>query len=165
MRKKAKIEQLQIRVSKSEKETILAAARRANMGMSEWVLSKILPSGQANFLQLVDKLATAVAKQYVIAEIHDLLNGATKEELGRIVSVQSNTKLPAYWSNYLAAMVEYAAHNKGLEPPSWTEQIKPLPEPAFGSDLKNLRLHLLTHSPVPFRRRNIFIDSSIGARV
>jgi hypothetical protein len=35
----------------------------------------------------------------------------------------------------------------------------------FGSDLQNLRLYLLTHSPPPFRRRNIFIDSTLGDRV
>jgi len=32
-------------------------------------------------------------------------------------------------------------------------------------ELLGLRLHLLTHSPAPFRRRNIFIDASVGARV
>jgi hypothetical protein len=29
----------------------------------------------------------------------------------------------------------------------------------------SLRLYLLTHSPAPFRRRNIFIDASVGSRV
>lgn len=28
----------------------------------------------------------------------------------------------------------------------------------------SLRLHLLTRSPPPFRRRNLFVDSSIGQR-
>ena len=41
----------------------------------------------------------------------------------------------------------------------------PLAEPVFGSDLMSLRLYLLTHSPAPFRRRNIFIDASVGFRV
>jgi len=31
--------------------------------------------------------------------------------------------------------------------------------------LQSLRLHLLTHSPPPFRRRNIFIDSSPDKQV
>jgi hypothetical protein len=35
----------------------------------------------------------------------------------------------------------------------------------FCSSLQSLRMHLLTHSPPPFRRRNIFIDSSLGQRV
>jgi hypothetical protein len=35
----------------------------------------------------------------------------------------------------------------------------------FGSELQSLRLYLLTHSPPPFRARNIFIDSSLGDRI
>ncbi|HTY49830.1 MAG TPA: hypothetical protein VMB48_09070 [Steroidobacteraceae bacterium] len=38
-------------------------------------------------------------------------------------------------------------------------------EPAFGSELRSLRLHLLTQSPPAFRCRNIFIDASVGERV
>jgi hypothetical protein len=40
-----------------------------------------------------------------------------------------------------------------------------LPQPVFGSELKALRLHLLTNSPPAFRRRNIFIDATLGDRV
>jgi hypothetical protein len=35
----------------------------------------------------------------------------------------------------------------------------------FGSTLVSLRLYLLTHSPPPFRRRNIFIDATVGSSV
>jgi hypothetical protein len=41
----------------------------------------------------------------------------------------------------------------------------PLAEPVFASSLQSLRLHLLVLSPAPFRRRNIFIDSTLGARI
>jgi hypothetical protein len=41
----------------------------------------------------------------------------------------------------------------------------PLAEPAFGTTLQSLRLYLLTHSPAPFRRRNLFIDASIDDQV
>jgi hypothetical protein len=43
--------------------------------------------------------------------------------------------------------------------------VKPLERPWFASSLKSLRLHLLTASPPPFRRRNLFVDSTIGDRV
>ncbi len=39
------------------------------------------------------------------------------------------------------------------------------PEDTILQKLAGLRLHLLRESPVPFKRRNIFIDSSIGDRV
>jgi hypothetical protein len=62
-------------------------------------------------------------------------------------------------------MVEQAAHRKRVGPPAWVREIPPLEEPHFVPPLEGLRLHLLQASPVPFKRRNIFIDSSVGDRV
>jgi hypothetical protein len=73
--------------------------------------------------------------------------------------------LAPYHANYVAAMVEYACARRGVAPPAWTGAIPPLVEPVFGSALTSLRLYLLTHSPAPFRRRNIFIDATVGDRV
>ncbi len=165
MKEKNKVLQLQIRVSSQEKANILRMAKKANMGMSEWVLNKIFPKRKVWFQQLVKELTSSNSKSYVLAEIHDLLKNAAKEEFEQIVSELPEAKLSLYWENYIAAMVEYAAYQKGVKPPSWTAEIVPLKEPVFGSELKNLRLYLLTHSPVAFRCRNIFIDSTIGARV
>ena len=66
---------------------------------------------------------------------------------------------------YLAAMVEHAAVIKGVDPPRWTAAVEALDALWFASSLKSLRLYLLTHSPPPFRRRNLFIDSSVGQPV
>jgi hypothetical protein len=41
----------------------------------------------------------------------------------------------------------------------------PLAEPYFATSLKSLREHLLVAAPIPFKRRNIFVDASVGARV
>jgi hypothetical protein len=62
-------------------------------------------------------------------------------------------------------MVEYACQKRGVSVPAWVHAIEPLTEPVFASALQTLRLHLLTHSPPPYRRRNLFIDSSLGDRV
>jgi hypothetical protein len=62
-------------------------------------------------------------------------------------------------------MVEYACARHSVAVPEWTRSILPLAEPVFGSELQSLRLYLLTHSPPPFRARNIFIDSTLGDRV
>ena len=62
-------------------------------------------------------------------------------------------------------MCETACNLRGLPAPAWTGKIEALAEPVFGSALPSLRLYLLTHSPASFRRRNIFIDSSVGAQV
>jgi hypothetical protein len=61
--------------------------------------------------------------------------------------------------------VEYACAKRALAVPKWTRMVEPLPEPVFATELQSLRLHLLTHSPPPFRARNIFIDATLGGQV
>ena len=135
------------------------------MGISEWVLSKALPSQQGAFQDLLGQLKNSSNPKYVLADIHDLLTAATGNEFELMVNQPPQGTLPPYLANYIAAMVEYAAAKKGKSAPAWTREIPHLEQPVFGSDLKSLRLHLLTHSPPPFRRRNIFIDSTLGERV
>jgi hypothetical protein len=74
--------------------------------------------------------------------------------------------LTPYLRNYVAAMVELTAHQRDVPPPAWVRGVEPLETaPHFATPLASLRLHLLRAAPVPFKRRNIFIDSSIGDRV
>jgi hypothetical protein len=73
--------------------------------------------------------------------------------------------LTPFLINYITAMVERACVQRGIAAPAWTRTVAPLTEPVFGSALESLRLHLLTHSPPPFRFRNIFIDASLGEQV
>lgn len=163
--KNHKTAQLQIRVSVSQKAALKRHARTAGMSMSDWVLSRVLPPLRETFQGLLRKLATAERPGYVLADLNDLLAPLSAGEFEQAVCDPPPVKLDRYWGNYVAAMIEFAAAQKNTEAPSWTEHVRPLDEPAFGSSLESLRLHLLTHSPVAFRRRNIFIDSSIGDRV
>ena len=160
-----KISQLQIRVSPAEKKAIQKASQKAEVGMSEWVLERLFPKNSKLFHDLVNKLKSEPQRSYVLAEIHDLLNRVSAVEFQEMVTRQPDVSLSCYLENYLAAMVEYAAAQKGVKTPAWTQHIKPLDHPHFGSDLMNLRIYLLTHSPAPFRSRNVFIDSTIGQRV
>ena len=73
--------------------------------------------------------------------------------------------LSPYIQNYVAAMVETICVRKHIALPEWLQKIEPLDQPVFASDLISLRLYLLTHAPLAFRRRNIFIDATIGDRV
>ena len=113
------------------------------------------------FRNLTAKLAEGKSA-YVLAELNDLLTAAAGDQFVLL-------PLPAipdpYLMNYVAAMVELAAHRRSLRPPKWTSEIAPLAKPVFAVPWLSLRAHLLLNSPVPFRRRNIFIDSSIGDRV
>lgn len=165
MGRESKTSQLQIRVSHEEKAAVQKLAKAANMGMSEWVLNKLLPGGAQRFHELLKQLKHSRDKSYVLAEIHDLFRKAMASEFEQMVAEPLPFHFPLYWENYLTAMVEYAAHQKMVAAPAWVQKIKPLDQPHFGSKLISLRTYLLTHSPPPFRRRNIFIDASIGQRV
>ncbi len=165
MTRQSKTLQLQIRVSPQEKAAIRRYAKEANIGLSQWILDRIFPPAQQTFQDLLARMKNAPDPKNVFAEINDLLTAAAGDEFDVVVSRPPPESLSDYQRNYVAAMVECAAVLKGRKAPPWVENVLPLKEPVFGSDLQNLRLYLLTHSPPPFRRRNIFIDSTIGKRV
>ena len=165
MQKTAKHSQLQIRVSEQQKSAIRAAAERARMDMSAYVLSRVLCRAAQEFQESVTALAGPDAPSFAFAEINSLLTKLTASELRDATASEPAVELAPFTANYLAAMVEVACARRGLPLPAWVRAIEPLDSPAFGSALQGLRLHLLTHSPAPFRRRNIFIDASLGERV
>ncbi len=160
-----KTAQLQIRVSADAKRAIARAARRAGMDMSAYVLACVLGADDIRVGELLRRLADERARRYALAELHDLLAALGIDELRRAVTAPPPLPLPPEVANYAAAMIEYACVKRGIEAPAWTRAVAPLAIPLFGSRLQNLRLHLLANSPPPFRRRNIFIDTSIGGRV
>lgn len=136
------------------------------MDVSKWVLHQLLPPAEERFQSLCLDLCSAPGnRSHVLAELNDFLSRLSARELIRAVRYAPSIELPAFEANYLAAMVEQASAAVGASPPDWTRLVKPLERPWFASTLKNLRLHLLTTSPPPFRRRNLFVDSTIGDRV
>jgi len=165
MMKNPKTEQLQVRVSPSQKLAIKKQAAKARMTMSEWVLNKVLPSLQTSFNSLLEDLAASDEPGYAFAELLELIDSMNADEFEQTVSEPPGVQLDPYWQNYLAATVEHAAAVKHAKVPRWTRAVAPLDEPVFGSSLESLRLHLLVNSPPAFIQRNIFVDSSVGKRV
>ncbi|HXU29874.1 MAG TPA: hypothetical protein VN851_04780 [Thermoanaerobaculia bacterium] len=123
------------------------------------------PDAQLKFSQLLGALRDEDRPSFALAELNDLLTGLGPTDLSIAVEKADLSDLTPYLQNYVAAMVELAAHRRDVPPPSWVRDVEPLAEPRFATPLASLRLHLLRASPVPFKRRNIFIDSSIGDRV
>jgi hypothetical protein len=160
----AKSAQLQIRVSLAEKTAIRRAARRAGLEMSAYVLARVLPAPARRFQDLTEACADPEGARFALAELSAWLASLGAGELQEGVASPPPVLTP-YLANYVAAMVEYACAQCGVAPPAWTRGVAPLSEPVFGSALMSLRLYLLSHSPAPFRRRNIFIDSTVGSRV
>jgi len=123
------------------------------------------PDARMKFAQLLAALRDEDRPSFALAELNDLLTGLASSEFSIAVEQADLTGLTPYLQNYVAAMVELAGHRRNVPPPLWVRNIEPLAEPRFATPLVGLRLHLLRASPVPFKRRNIFIDSSIGDRV
>jgi uncharacterized protein (DUF1778 family) len=160
-----KTQQLQIRVTPEQKSALAQLARRASQDVSSFVLSRALPSAALRFSEILSALGNADQRRFVLAELNDLLTELAPRELLQVTGDADLRGLSPYLQNYVAAMVELAAHQKGVAPPAWVHEVAGLDEPQFATPLEGLRLHLLRASPVPFKRRNIFIDSSLGDRV
>jgi hypothetical protein len=116
----------------------------------------------AVFVRLAREVASTDRIGYPLAELNDRLTAAAGPDIETLPPPEITD---AYRLNYVTAMVELAAHRTGVVPPLWTASVKPLDHPVFIHASLKLRAHLLTASPPPFRRRNIFIDTSLGGRV
>ena len=160
-----KSQHLQIRVTPEQKAALRRAAHGAGLGLSAYVLSQALPAYRLRFAELLQALQNERGRRFALAELNDLLSQLTPGELREAYVEAPPSELPPYWKNYVAAMIEQAAQAKKIAPPDWVRQIEPLAEPHFVTPMKSLRTHLLRASPVPFRRRNIFVDSTVGDRV
>ena len=133
--------------------------------MSSFVPSRVLSAPTLRFAECVEACRDAGVASYGLAELNTFLSGLSRSELSLAITAAPTAKLTPYIANYVAAMVEYACQKRHVSLPAWVRSVEPLSEPVFASALQSLRLHLLTNSPPPFRRRNIFIDSSLGDRV
>ncbi|MGC1388235.1 MAG: DUF1778 domain-containing protein, partial [Steroidobacteraceae bacterium] len=141
--------QLQIRVSNADKAAIQKAAKRAGMDMSAYVLSRVISAPASRFRECVEACAGQGSASFALAELNSLLSAFTPGEMRDAVAAPPSIPLSPFLSNYIAAMVECGCVRCGIEPPAWTRTVAPLIEPAFGTTLLSLRLHLLTHSPPP----------------
>ena len=160
-----KTAQLQIRVTPAEKAGIERAARQAGLGMSAYVLGKLLPGRAAQWRSFLQDILRADDKRLALAALSQWLANLPAAELAEALDAPPPAGLPEQLANTVAAMVEHVCAASRVKPPAWTREIAPLAQPAFGSELKSLRLHLLTNSPAAFRRRNLFVDTVVGGQV
>lgn len=160
----SKVQQLQIRVTAEQKAALRRLARRAGLGMSAFVLDRALPSARRRFAELVGALG-GEERRFALAELNDLLSSLPPVELRPAVAEADLDGLSPLDRNYVAALVEQACGRNGLTPPAWVEHVEPLETPYFAVPFSSLRPHLLRAAPVPFKRRNIFVDAALGDRV
>ncbi len=161
-----KSSQLQIRVSHAQKEKMRNLAEQAGQDVSQWVLQRLLPPCVAQLQALIDNLKHRPGQRsLILAELHDFLVDQDSKQLTQALQEIDVGGLAPFEANYVAAMIETACTNRNIVPPPWVARVKPCTEPWFASNLTSLRMYLLTASPPPFRKRNLFVDSTLGARV
>ncbi len=161
----ARSEQLQIRVTPREKAALKRRARAAGQDVSAYVLACALPIESRRLAAAVEALRVDADHRFALAELSDALSSLVPAEFAAAVSGIDVRALSPLLQNYAAAMVEQAAAEKWVPAPAWTHDIEPLEDPYFAASLKSLRLYLLRATPVAFKRRNIFTDAGVGARV
>ncbi len=162
---------VQIRVTAREKSTLKRLASRSGLDLSSYVLGRALPSQRLRFEKVLRALTDATDRRdtaegrFALAELNDFLTALAPGEFADAVADADVRSLDPLMANYTAALVEQAADRNRVAPPSWVRTISLLDEPYFAGGLKSLRPHLLREAPVPFKRRNIFVDSGLGDRV
>ena len=161
----AKTQHLQIRVSPQQKAALKRLARTAALDVSAYVLARALPAASDRFASIVRAVANDDDRRFALAELNDFLHACPPGAFGDAVARAALDALSPYLQNYVAAMVEQAAARKDVLPPAWVRDIAPLDAPHFATPLATLRMHLLRSAPVPFKRRNIFVDAAVGDRV
>lgn len=134
------------------------------MDMSSWILGCVLPPENARFQELARALAEPEGRGFALAELEDFLRPLRGGAFARATSELPKALVDPVTLNHLAGAIELGAANRGVDPPPWTCRV-PIPaDPVFGTALDSARLYLLTHAPAAFRRRNVFVDSSIDER-
>ncbi len=160
-----KTEHLQIRVTKEQKQLIKSSAQLSGIDMSTWILLRVLNVNSQRFIELTNKFILSKNESFIFAEINDFLHQLNTSNFELAVKNKPSHSLSNFQLNYIVAMITHKAKQLNLRRPEWTHTISVLTEPYFGTQLKSLRVHLLINSPIAFKQRNIFIDSSIGDRI
>ncbi len=70
---------------------------------------------------------------------------------------QPSASFDTQWSPLLAATAETLCREAQLVAPDWVESVPACPIPWFVSGVENLKAIALAESPLPFRRRKIFV--------
>ncbi len=160
-----KTSQLQIRISPEQKDRLKALAAQADRDVSQYVLGRVFPARSGRLQDILHTLERKADCRFELAELNDFLSDLGPSEFTASVESVDLVELSPFARNYVCALAEQAARIRGLTPPAWTKAVEPLAEPYFAAPLLSLRPHLLRVSPVPFRRRQLFVDSALGDRV
>jgi hypothetical protein len=105
--------------------------------------------------------------KYTLADFIDEFNRSDPGKKQKMVEKFPFTGITDIkYTAYIAAMVEELCFQNKMDIPEWVwnKQFQ-LKEPFFVGGLESLKAFLIAESPLPFRRRNIFVSSNVLQRV
>lgn len=136
------------------------------MDVSAYVLARALPREAARLTAILQVLTRDDAeRRFALADFNDVLTNLSAARFADVTGTLRVDSLSPLLQNYVTAMVEHAAAQKRTTPPTWVREVVPLDFPYFAVSFPGLRPYLLRAAPVAFKRRNLFIDATIGDRV
>jgi hypothetical protein len=166
MKTVAKDTHLQIRLSKAQKALIFKSAKTCGKDVSKWVLEKILLDKRKEFFEICKRLSVNIKnRSFSFAELSDFLFQLSKHDFSETLSYRPDISMSDENWNIISAMIENIAHKNNFPCPSWVRDVPPLENPLFATELTSLKTYLLINAPIAFRKRNIFVDASVGDRV
>ena len=116
-----------------------------------------------------EKIAKGLSSRILIPNfIDDFMRLQDRKEKLSLVSERPVALESRYMEAYLAAVTEYLCHKDGLPVPEWTQDKRYFLKNAhyaLGKKGSPISFVLLAESPVPFRRRNIFVSANVMTRV
>lgn len=81
-----------------------------------------------------------------------------------LVASPPDPRIPERLRCLIASTVETLCEEAGLQPPDWCWQARPLADPWFVAGVENLKALALVHSPLHFRKRNLFVLDNFLSR-
>lgn len=155
-----KTQKIEVRLTEAEKNMLKRMCKIQNKEVSELVKEKLFLRSNQEFCELVEDIEATKQDPFAFARLSEFLKVLTPENFLKAVEYFPSHIQSPFCKAYVASMVEFTAHVLGVLPPLWVKETVALEEPYFGSTLKNMRAYLMTQSPIPFRQRNIFIESA-----
>lgn len=152
-----KTSQLQIRISPAQKDVLKSLAADAGVSVSEYVLSKALPSHRLDFQERVEALRSDAPRTTALSDLTNHLQSLSDLAFREATGGEGPQQMPDLMQNYVAAVVEQEAARRGVPAPEWTSSVAPLATPHFAWDLPSLRPHLMRVTPAAFKKRRVFV--------
>jgi hypothetical protein len=104
--------------------------------------------------------------KYILANFIDEFNRSDRDKKQKMIEkfpFEGITDIK--YIAYVAAMVEELCFQNKMEIPEWVwDKQFQLKEPFFVGGLESLKAFLIAESPLPFRRRNIFVSANVLQR-